>query len=207
MVLVGFVCVLGAIGLLVAGLAQADSGFLTASIAASALGGIAVGVAAMQRGRAADLAAQPAEETDQLEAPGGASTADSTEKSGLGNAPGSAESGPSGETVETWAAPVESWQPAESASGWQPAESEEEADPLDEPAEEDVEMADVLSVIDLDVEVLVVDLRPRYHLTSCDHLRGRHSIGIPVNQARLDGFTPCSLCRPDATLATAARGA
>lgn len=68
-------------------------------------------------------------------------------------------------------------------------------------------MADVLSVIDLDVEVLVVDLRPRYHLKSCEHLRGRHIIGIPVNQARLDGFTPCSLCPPDATLATAARGA
>ncbi len=76
MVLVGFGCVLGAIGLLVAGLAQADSGFLSASIAASALGGIAVGIAAMQRGRAADLAAEPADETGHLEAPGAASTAD-----------------------------------------------------------------------------------------------------------------------------------
>ncbi len=207
MVLVGFVCVLGAIGLLVAGLAQADSGFLTASIAASALGGIAVGIAAMQRGRAADLAEEPTDETAHVGAPEGASTADSTEKSVLGDAPGSAESGPPAETAESWAASAEDLQPAESASGWQPAESEEDVDPLDEPAEDDVEMADVLSVIDLDVEVLVVDLRPRYHLKSCEHLGGRHSIGIPVNQARLDGFTPCSLCRPDATLATAARGA
>ncbi len=137
-------------------------------------------------------------------------------KSAREGAPGRAESGPPAETVQSgppaeigegWAAQAESWQPAESASGWQPAESEEDVDPQGEPAEEDVEMADVLSVIALDVEVLVVDLRPRYHLKSCEHLLGRHSIGIPVNQARLDGFTPCSLCRPDATLATAARGA
>ncbi|MGI8628461.1 MAG: hypothetical protein ACR2J5_18125, partial [Geodermatophilaceae bacterium] len=51
MILVGFFCVLGAIGLLVAGLAQADPDLVWASITASAVGGLAVAVAAVQRSR------------------------------------------------------------------------------------------------------------------------------------------------------------
>ena len=78
-------------------------------------------------------------------------------------------------------------------------------DPADEPAEEDVDMADLLTVVELDKPVLVVDLRPRYHLESCEHLRLREPIALPVSQAREDGFTPCALCRPDAALAASTR--
>jgi hypothetical protein len=62
-------------------------------------------------------------------------------------------------------------------------------------------MADLLLIIDLSDEVHVVDLRPRYHMAVCGHLAGRDAIPLPVNEAREDGFTPCGLCRPDATLA------
>ncbi len=84
-------------------------------------------------------------------------------------------------------------------------DADENADPTDEPAEEDVDMADLLVVIELTDEVLVVDLRPRYHRAGCAHLKDREAIPLPVNEAREDGFTPCGLCQPDAALAAAAR--
>lgn len=61
MVLVGFFCVLGAIGLLVAGLVRSDPDLVWSSIGASAVGGLAVVVASIQRGRAARSSAAPAE--------------------------------------------------------------------------------------------------------------------------------------------------
>lgn len=78
-------------------------------------------------------------------------------------------------------------------------------DPPDEPGEEDVDVADLLIVIDLDDPVLVVDLRPRYHRTGCAHLVSRDAIALPVREAREDGFTPCVLCSPDSALAEAVR--
>ncbi len=71
------------------------------------------------------------------------------------------------------------------------------ADPVTgEPGEEDVELTDLLLVIDLTDEVLVVDEHPRYHLPGCPHLEGREDIGLPMVEARADGFTPCATCRP-----------
>jgi hypothetical protein len=55
------------------------------------------------------------------------------------------------------------------------------------------------------VDVFVVDGRPRYHLVDCPHLAGREQIPLPVSEAREAGFTPCSLCKPDTTLAAKAR--
>jgi hypothetical protein len=82
-------------------------------------------------------------------------------------------------------------------------ESVAEADtpPADEePPEEDTDAADLLAVADLVDEVRVLDERPRYHLSSCSWLAGRPALGLPVQEARQLQFTPCAVCRPDATL-------
>jgi hypothetical protein len=74
-----------------------------------------------------------------------------------------------------------------------------------EPGEEDVEVTDLLLVVDLDDEVLVVDEHPRYHLPGCPYLEGREGIGLPMVEARTDGFTPCAVCRPVRHLADTER--
>ena len=76
---------------------------------------------------------------------------------------------------------------------------------LPEPGVEDVEVTDLLLVVDLKDEVLVLDEHPRYHLAGCVHLRGRTPIGLPHDEARTDGFTPCAVCAPDRTLADQVR--
>jgi membrane protein implicated in regulation of membrane protease activity len=76
-----------------------------------------------------------------------------------------------------------------------------------EPAEEDTDAADLLVVTDLDVEVRVVDERPRYHLAACRWLAGRPTLPVPVGEARQLGFTPCAVCTPDRVLAAARRTA
>jgi len=314
MILFAFLCVLGAIGLLVLGLARADASLVWASIATSALGGVVVLLASVQRGRAlrgtqeaaegSDEAA-PAEKEDTEQAPdysvpAGRSWAATARADDVPTAePASSPIGSVMETsggsadhridevgtaeIELSDAPeievertpeievertpeievertpeieverateieVERATEMEMAPGPEidmargpavevrrgrrraavvddvvlsdmtvemelsvpPAiatdsDWEDSDDPLDEPAEEEVDIADVLTVIDLDVPVLVVDLRPRYHLAGCAHIRNWEIIPIPVNEAREDGFTPCGLCRPDAALATAAR--
>jgi hypothetical protein len=56
-------------------------------------------------------------------------------------------------------------------------------------------------------EVRVIDGRPRYHLSGCPHLRGRHPLPMPVREAVELGFTPCGRCEPNtALLADARRG-
>ncbi|MBB3082070.1 hypothetical protein [Geodermatophilus sabuli] len=74
-----------------------------------------------------------------------------------------------------------------------------------EPAEEDVEVTDLLLVVDLDDEVLVVDEHPRYHVAVCPHLSGATTIPLPMAEARADGFTPCGTCRPVRQLADTER--
>ncbi len=74
-----------------------------------------------------------------------------------------------------------------------------------EPPVEEVEVTDLLLVVDLKDEVLVVDEHPRYHLSGCPHLAGQETIPIPLDEAKTDGFTPCGICRPDATIADRAR--
>lgn len=235
MVLVGFFCVLGAIGLLVAGLLRADPDLVWSSIGASAVGGLAVVAASIQRGRAARRSGAAAEAGNPTPPPAVLSTP-------IGSAPLAA---PEPElTPETRLESTKTRSRAEpalpepavpeplvpeslatpdpdSAKGDPPedraaagadgdldsvdTDDDAQPDPPDEPAEEDVDMADLLIVIDLTDEVLVVDLRPRYHLAPCNHLDGREAIPLPVNEAREDGFTPCTRCGPDALLAAAAR--
>jgi hypothetical protein len=80
------------------------------------------------------------------------------------------------------------------------------ADPrTGEPGEEDVQVTDLLLVVDLDDEVLVVDEHPRYHLPGCPYLEGQEDIGLPMVEARADGFTPCATCRPVRHLADTER--
>jgi hypothetical protein len=80
------------------------------------------------------------------------------------------------------------------------------ADPgTGEPGEEDVELTDLLLVIDLADEVLVVDEHPRYHLPGCPYLESQEGIGLPMVEARADGFTPCATCRPVRHLADTER--
>ena len=87
-----------------------------------------------------------------------------------------------------------------------PADPVEPGDELDldaEPAEEDTDAADVLTVSELEAEVLVVDERPRYHLATCRWLNNRPTLPLPVRVARELGFTPCSICAPDRSLVAA----
>ncbi|NIH81200.1 hypothetical protein [Amycolatopsis viridis] len=70
-----------------------------------------------------------------------------------------------------------------------------------EPGVERTDPADTETVSGLDVEVVVVDEHPRYHLTDCGWLTGRDTIPISVSEARDLGFTPCARCTPDAHLA------
>ena len=79
------------------------------------------------------------------------------------------------------------------------------AEDLPDPPVEEVEVTDLLLVVDLTDEVLVIDERPRYHLTGCVHLRGRTPIPLPIDEARSDGFTPCAVCAPDRHLAERVR--
>ncbi|KOX33264.1 hypothetical protein ADK67_06925 [Saccharothrix sp. NRRL B-16348] len=76
-----------------------------------------------------------------------------------------------------------------------------------EPDEEDTDAADALIVSELTDEVRVLDERPRYHLADCSWLAARASLGLPVDEARQLGFTPCAVCRPDAGLAARKRTA
>jgi hypothetical protein len=69
-----------------------------------------------------------------------------------------------------------------------------------EPAAEEIPVGAALRAAQLDDEVLVVDGRPRYHLAGCPFLAGRPTVPLPLSTARRSGFTPCGMCRPDATL-------
>lgn len=103
------------------------------------------------------------------------------------------------------AEPVDATAAGEAEETAEPAEEAEEeaaaAAETGDPAEEKSAPADVEVVSELDVEVVVVDEYPRYHLVECTWLEGRDTIPIAVKEARDLGFTPCARCAPDAKLA------
>jgi hypothetical protein len=106
------------------------------------------------------------------------------------------------------AAPAGNGRPADDAPARRGAHEPREAPPdpaTGEPGEEDVEVTDLLLVVDIADEVLVVDEHPRYHLPGCPFLEGREAIGLPMVEARTDGFTPCATCRPVRHLADTER--
>ena len=101
-------------------------------------------------------------------------------------------------TGKTTAAAAE---PAAGATAATVTSAPPEPDDLDDPPAEEVEVTDLLLIVDLKDEVLVVDEHPRYHVAGCSWLGSRTTIPLPADEARTDGFTPCGVCRPDATLA------
>lgn len=62
-------------------------------------------------------------------------------------------------------------------------------------------------VAELDDEVVVVDERPRYHVTGCPFLPGRSVITLPAREAVELGFSPCAWCGPNRVLAERHRAA
>lgn len=75
----------------------------------------------------------------------------------------------------------------------------------EEPGDEGTDAAVLLQGEELDVSVLVIDERPRYHLDSCGWLGDRSTVPLSLRQARRLGFTPCALCAPNAVLTAKAR--
>lgn len=80
-------------------------------------------------------------------------------------------------------------------------------DPPDEPSAQVISASSAARVALLTADVLVIDGRPRYHVSRCVHLLGRRSEPIPVGEAVELGFTPCGLCEPDSALLAEARRA
>lgn len=78
-------------------------------------------------------------------------------------------------------------------------------DPPGEPSAQMTSPADAARVASMATEVIVIDGRPRYHLSGCVHLLGRDSEPLPVGEALELGFTPCGLCEPDSALLAEAR--
>lgn len=79
--------------------------------------------------------------------------------------------------------------------------SRAEAEP---PLEDDDELSMDVDFLDDDEYaglVLVVPGHPRYHVDGCRYLQGVESVELDVVDARKEGFSPCSSCRPDLMLA------
>lgn len=72
----------------------------------------------------------------------------------------------------------------------------------DEPAPEPARPAELARLDRLDTPVMVVDGRPRFHLSGCGHVTGRDAEPLPVAEAVEAGFTPCGACRPVTFLLT-----
>ena len=218
MILLSLVLVLASLGLLVAGLAGASQVLVWASIAASVVAGGCLVVAALHR---RTVAAGHPDLAETLDAPTAGESAsgrvgmlpDPAARGSQAQAPG-VESATTASVVDELGAPVAAAPPAAAGSpvdqpllGAAQRPDEGYEDPPGEPPQEQVSAPDALRVAGLDVDVQVVDGRPRYHLADCPHLTDREAVPLPLAEAREAGFTPCALCRPDGTLARRARQA
>ncbi|MFS8478692.1 MAG: hypothetical protein FWJ93_06970 [Micromonosporaceae bacterium] len=192
MIAASLLLILVAVVLLGVGLARGDNASLIGSIAASLLAAIALVVGA--RRIAGDQLDEPLDAPEELDDGFGPEP----EEPGRAG-PVTRAAAPAAEIPGQASAPSQA--AGAGASGGQ-AEMDDEEDPPDEPPPQAVSPADAARVAQLSVEVLVVDGRPRYHLTDCAHLRGRPSEPLPVSEAVELGFTPCGRCKPnDALLA------
>jgi len=214
-IVISLLLVIGSAVLLVAGLANADHLLIWASIGASLGAALALTISVLRRRVRAtgDAAAPPGQSVDPLNAlaeNAGRHNADSTHHA---DSTPHAESGPAFPGLSPPADVDDA--PTVIPPPQLPAEANHRIDhntgdrdvidPPDEPAEEDVSAPDALRVVDLLDEVMVVDGRPRYHLPDCAHLAGRDAVPLTISEAREAGFTPCSLCKPDSTLAESSR--
>ncbi|WP_158887282.1 hypothetical protein [Amycolatopsis anabasis] len=178
MLYIVLILVLAALGLLVTALITANSLWAWISIGLSVLAGLILVVDFLRR-----RTRRPGAEAEEAE-PGAEEETDEDE----------AEPGEEPEN-QTELLPAAGKLDGEAKSG---AETEDENG---DPAEEQTDAADLLIVSELDVEVVVVDEYPRYHLTDCRWLADRDTIPIAIAEARELGFTPCAKCGPDAKLA------
>ncbi len=69
-----------------------------------------------------------------------------------------------------------------------------------EPPEDPRDSGNAALVAGLTEVVVVIDERPRYHVSGCRFLPGKTEIPLPVKEAVELGFTPCGWCNPDRTL-------
>jgi hypothetical protein len=218
-IVLSFLLVLVALGLLVTGLVGASQVLIWGSIAASVAAGCCLVVAVVQQRRfrdvddTADLVAPPgygtsADEPTTFISPAAGEPAREPARAEPPSTPGSWREAPAAPEPAVAGAGADhaAGVPQEDTGrhrrgqgGYQPE------DPVDEPPEEDVAPEDVLRTADLPYDVLVVDGRPRYHLVDCPHLHDHETVSLPLAEAREVGFTPCSRCRPDGTLAARAR--
>lgn len=181
MLYIVLVLVLAALGLLVAALITANSLWAWISIGVSVVAGLLLLFDLLRRRK---KRAAPAEE-----APEDTSSSDESEEDepaeGAEKKPEDAE-----QTV---------LMPAAGELG--DAEDTPEPRAEGDPGEEKSDPEDVAVVSELEVEVVVVDEYPRYHVTSCTWLETRDTIPLGIGEARQLGFTPCALCTPDAVVA------
>ncbi|MFJ8911787.1 hypothetical protein [Amycolatopsis sp. NPDC102389] len=178
MLFIVLVLVLAALGLLVAALITANSLWAWISIGLSVVAGLLLLFDLLRRRKKREAEA-PAEEAADDSADDDEPAADEEKK------PEDAE-----QTV---------LMPA--AGELSDAEDTPEPQQSGDPGEEESDPEDVAVVSELEIEVVVVDEYPRYHVTSCEWLEARDTIPLGIGEARQLGFTPCALCAPDAEIA------
>ncbi|WP_410599888.1 hypothetical protein [Amycolatopsis sp. lyj-90] len=187
MLYIVLVLVLAALGLLVAALITANSLWAWISIGLSVVAGLLLVFDWLRRRkkRAAEAAA-PAE-SEEPEDSEEADDSASAEKS----APDDEEK------------PEDAEQTVLMPAAGELSDTDEAPEPQrnGDPGEEKSDPADVAIVSDLEIEVVVVDEYPRYHVTTCAWLETRDTIPLGIGEARQLGFTPCALCAPDAEIA------
>lgn len=206
MIVASLLLIAGATGLLVLGLWQSSSPLLSGSIAASLLAAVVLVVGTRRASRAAqeseaelaemdaDLDREP-ELAEAIEAEPVGAAREPVHAGATAGRSESLEGRDTGGGAPTVAIPSQGSLPQET----EPA-TEDELEPADEPPAQQVSSADAARVSRMLTEVLVVDGRPRYHLSGCVHLLGRESEPLPVAEAVELGFTPCGLCEPDSAL-------
>ncbi|BCJ61180.1 hypothetical protein [Micromonospora endophytica] len=179
MIVVSLALILVAVVLLVFGLAGGSSPLLVVSIGASLLAAVALVAGARQAAAERASASRPTGPEPDIPAqhlPPTMGTGDS----GWRQPPGPPVTGPSGPVAD----------PDGPAGGGYD----------DEPAAQEVTPEEVAQLALLADEVLVIDGRPRYHLSACPHVLGREHEALPVAEAVELGFTPCAHCTPGTTL-------
>ncbi|HVV10372.1 hypothetical protein [Amycolatopsis sp.] len=186
--------VLAALGLLVTALITANSLWAWVSIILSVLAGLFLIADFVRRRRKRKRAAKVGDTLGAAE-PAAEERAEASEEE-------PAEDTDTGETVVA-EEPATADSTALLPATGEVAEAEEktEPEPVGDPAEEESAPADVEVVSALELEVVVVDEYPRYHVPDCGWLADRDTIPIAVKEARELGFTPCARCTPDAKLA------
>ena len=234
MILLAAALLLGAVGLLAVGIAQGSSGLEWASFAASALAVLVLATGELRRRRrAADEPAhtrqrpepgpvaarppanapswpaepvEPVEPMDTGHPDVGRPPPVLGPQTGRHGAP-DPDPEPDVQLIAAASVPPPAAPPEGPPSGplTPPPTGPPALAPDGEPPAEEVEFADLLMIMDLSDEVLVVDEHPRYHLPGCPYIAGLAVLPVPMDQARLDGFTPCGTCAPDRTFAARER--